>query len=363
MLAATRRADTATRRAEALEHLVEIGIAVASEPSLPALLERVLSEARRFTTAEAGALFLLEGDDLRFALAQNDLLARRLGTQGVARRLRAEPLSLERPSLAGYVARTGEILNIADAYQIRGDRPYAVQPGWDVRCGYRTRSILAVPLADRGGRTIGVLQLINALDGEGRAVPFDPECEPLVRALAAQAAAAIVNLRLSELSLKDPLTGMYNRRYFTMRLDEEVKRFLRTDQPLGLVFTDVDHFKQVNDRWGHAAGDAVLTTVARLLSRNSRNFTVIARLGGDEFVTLLVNTPRAGVRAYAQRIRRTIESHAFPSGPVTISVGLATLPEDVLRVGTVSGEALLQASDRALYRAKRTGRNRVGYHL
>ncbi len=358
-LAANERADRAGRRAQALEQLVEIGIAVASEPDLPALLERILREARRFTNAEAGTLFLLEGDGLRFAVAQNDLLARRLGEQGVVRRLRAEPLSLARPSLAGYVARTGSILNIPDAYQIPGDRPYAFQPGWDARNDYRTRSVLAVPLADRSGHVIGVLELINTLDPEGRPMPFDPEYEPLVRALAAQAAVAIVNLQLSDLSFKDPLTGVYNRRYFSLRLDEEVNRFLRSDQPLGLIGIDVDHFKAINDREGHAAGDAVLTTVAQLLSRNSRNFTVIARLGGDEFAALLVNTPRTGARAYAERVRRAVESFRCPQGPVTVSVGVTTLPEDILSVGTISGEALLRAADRALYQAKRAGRNRV----
>lgn len=358
-LAARERRDRAGRRAQALEQLVEIGIAVASEPNLPALLERILREARQFTNAEAATLFLLDGDNLRFAVAQNDVLARRLGEQGFGLSLRAEPLSLARPSLAGYVARTGSILNIPDAYQIPADRPYAFHPGWDARNNYCTRSVLAVPLADRRGHVIGVLELINTLDPEGRPVPFDREYEPLVRALAAHAAVAIVNLQLSDLSFKDPLTGVYNRRYFSARLDEEVKRFLRSDQPLGLVAIDVDHFKAINDRDGHAAGDAVLTTVGQLLSLNSRSSTVIARLGGDEFAALLVNTPRSGARAYANRVRRSIAALPCPQGRVTISAGVATLPEDVLGVGSISGEGLLRAADRALYQAKRAGRNRV----
>jgi GAF domain-containing protein len=193
--AANERAERATRRAQALEHLVEAGIAVMSEPHLPALLERILLEARRLTNAEAGTLFLIGGDELKFAVAQNDVLAWRFGNEGVAPRLRAEPFSLKVPSLAGYVARTGSILNIPDAYQIPDNRPYMFQPWWDARNDYQTLSVLAVPLADRGGRVIGVLQLINALDADRRPTPFCKEYEPLVRALAAQAALAITNLQ------------------------------------------------------------------------------------------------------------------------------------------------------------------------
>lgn len=161
-----------------------------NEPT-PALLERILGEARRVTNAEAGTVFLCQGGELRFAAAQNDVLARRFGEQDVAPRLRSEPLSLEAPSLAGYVARTGSVLNIPDAYQIPDSRPYTFQPWWDARNDYQTRSVLAVPLADGTGHVIGVLELINALDAEGAPVPFARTCEPLVRTLAAQASVSL----------------------------------------------------------------------------------------------------------------------------------------------------------------------------
>lgn len=161
-----------------------------NEPT-PVLLERILGEARRVTNAEAGTVFLCEGGELRFAAAQNDVLARRFGERDVAPRLRSEPLSLAVPSLAGYVARTGSVLNIPDAYQIPDSRPYTFQPWWDARNDYQTRSVLAVPLADRTGHVIGVLELINALDAEGAPVPFARTCEPLVRTLAAQASVSL----------------------------------------------------------------------------------------------------------------------------------------------------------------------------
>jgi len=113
----------------------------------------------------------------------------------VAPRLREEePLSLRVPSLAGYVARTGSILNIPDAYQIPENRPYMFHPWWDARNDYQTLSVLAVPLANRQGRVIGVLELINALAADGCPAPFDADYEPLIRALASQAALAITHL-------------------------------------------------------------------------------------------------------------------------------------------------------------------------
>ena len=105
-------------RGQLLEELLEIGIALTVERDLYALLERVLETARRFTRAEAGTLFLREGDHLRFAVVQNDFLQRKLGTVAMQQRLQSEPLRLTEPSLAGHVAQTGEIVNVADAYAI-----------------------------------------------------------------------------------------------------------------------------------------------------------------------------------------------------------------------------------------------------
>jgi diguanylate cyclase (GGDEF)-like protein len=337
-----------------LKELIQIGIALTSERDLSVLLERIVLEARWFTRAEGGTLFLREGEQLRFAVVQNDLLAQRLGEPEMRRRLQAEPLPLSEASLAGYVALTGEIVNLPNAYEIPPDRPYTFNRAFDARTDYRTRSVLVVPLQDPSGVVLGVLELINALDERNEVVPFDPNYEDLVRSLASQATVAFRNAQLEDLSFKDGLTGVYNRRHFMLRIEEEAKRHKRFGQPLSLLLIDLDHFKEINDQFGHSAGDEALKEISQLLLRHSRNFTVITRYGGDEFAVLLVDTPKAGAVAYAQRIKEVTERHAFEHGPLTMSLGVACLPEDV-----ASGNDLIPAADKALYEAKRLGRNRV----
>ena len=338
---------------QAFRELVQIGITLTSERDLATLLERILTEARRFTRAEAGTLFLREGEQLQFAVVQNDLLARELGEEEMRRRLQEQPLHLRELSLAGHGALTGDILNLHDSYMIPPDRPYAFDSRVDSRLNYRTQSILVVPLQDPTGNILGVLELINAQD-RGQTMPFDSQYENLVRSLASQAAVAIRNARLEDLSFKDALTDVYNRRYFTIRMEEEFKRHTRFHEPLSLAILDVDHFKDVNDRFGHRAGDEALRDIARLLLKHSRSFSVVTRYGGDEFAIILVNTAKTGAVTYAERIRSVVEQHPFRHGATTVSLGVACLPEH----GS-SAEDLIVAADRALYDAKRLGRNRV----
>lgn len=345
---------TAVDREQMLDELLDIGLAVASERDLYALLNRILEAARHFTRAEAGTLFLRDGDRLRFAVVQNDLVERKLARPELQQRFEAEPLRLSEPSLAGHVAQTGEVLNIADAHTIGGHQTRAFNERFEVASDYATRSVLAVPLQDVTGSIVGVLELLNAVDDSGATVAFHREHEKLIRTLAAHAAVAIRNARLEDLSFKDSVTELYNRRYFGLRIEEEVKRHTRFGHPLSLVVANVDRFKPLNVEHGQAAADEVLREVARLLIRHSRSFTIIARLDGDEFAALLANTPKAGAVTYAQRIRSVIETHAFAHGTVTASLGVAGLPADA-----VSADDLLAAAQRALGDAKDQGRNRV----
>jgi diguanylate cyclase (GGDEF)-like protein len=341
-------------RTRLLDELLEIGIALTSERDLDTLLERILAQARRFTRAEAGTLFLRDGDHLRFAVVQNDFLEARLGRREMQRRLQAEPMPLGEPSLAGHVAQTGEIINVSDAYAIVGQRTVAFNKAVDKTTDYATRSVFVVPLQDPSGNIVGVLELLNALGENGTIVPFDAESEKLIRALASQAAIAIRNARLEDLSFKDALTDLFNRRYFELRLDEEAKRAARFGHPLSLVYVDLDGFKRLNEDKGRPAGDEVLKEVARLLVKHSRSFTIVARREGDDFAVILANTPKAGAMSYSERIRSVVEQHPFVQGPVTVSLGVAAFPADA-----TTAVDLIAKAQQALDEAKGRGRNRV----
>src|ERR1700694_654684 len=167
------------------------------------------------------------------------------------------------------------------------------------------------------------------------------------------------NTRLKEVSFKDEVTSLYNRRFFSIRIDEEVSRYRRFKHPVSVVLLDLDGFKAINDEQGHATGDETLRGVGELLIKHSRGINVICRYGGDEFAVLLVETPKAGAQIYADRIRSVLEHHVFPHGQrISASFGIATLPEDV----GPAAEDLLRAADEALYAAKRAGKNRVSSH-
>jgi diguanylate cyclase (GGDEF)-like protein len=346
--------DDARVATERLKQLIAIGIALTSERELSKLLERIVGEARLFANAETGALFLRDGDVLRFAVAQNDHLLERLGEHEMRRHFAAEPLTLAQPSLASYVALTGRLVNLPKGDAPMSGQTYAFNRELDALFKYQTGSVLVVPLQEPKGDVIGVLQLVNARSAAGEVVPFEAELEDLMQALASQAAVAIRNARLEELSFKDPLTGVYNRRYFSLRIKEEAKRHARFGEPLSLVLLDLDRFKQINDELGHGAGDGMLRECAQLIVANSRSFSVVTRYGGDEFAVLLVNTTKAGAVKYARRIKDVIERHRFVHGSLTVSVGIAALPDDV----THSAD-LVPAADRALYSAKRLGRNLI----
>jgi diguanylate cyclase (GGDEF)-like protein len=164
------------------------------------------------------------------------------------------------------------------------------------------------------------------------------------------------NARLKEFSFKDEVTGLYNRRFFSIRLEEEVSRYRRFNHPVSVMLIDLDGFKDVNDELGHGAGDQTLRDMADILLKYSRGINVICRYGGDEFAVLLVETSKAGARLYADRIRQVLTTYPFANGRrVTASFGIAALPEDV----APAADDLMRAADEALYAAKRAGKNRV----
>ena len=168
------------------------------------------------------------------------------------------------------------------------------------------------------------------------------------------------NARLKETSFKDEVTGLYNRRFFSLRLEEELSRYRRFNHPVSVVLLDLDGFKSVNDDLGHTMGDHTLRDIAQILMKHSRGINVVSRYGGDEFAVLLVETSKAGARLYADRIREVVAKFPFAHGKViTASFGVASLPDDE----ATTAEELFRAADVALYAAKRAGKNRVAVAL
>lgn len=167
------------------------------------------------------------------------------------------------------------------------------------------------------------------------------------------------HMSMREMAMKDPLTQVFNRRYFMDLFHREISYALRQQQPLCCIMFDLDHFKQVNDTYGHAAGDHVLQTVAREVGDMLRVYDAFARYGGEEFVIMLRTTTLENATMIAERIRQKIESldimYDEQKIPVTISMGVAALKLDQI----MTGDELLQIADDNLYKAKDEGRNKV----
>lgn len=212
---------------------------------------------------------------------------------------------------------------------------------------------LCVPLQSQG-ETLGVLHLTCA-------TPMSPEAIRLGKTLAEQLALALSNLELRESlrqqSIRDPLTGLFNRRHLEETLELELHRAARRDEPLSVVMFDVDHFKRYNDLFGHDAGDAVLQALSKLIQQHIRAGDIACRFGGEEFLLLQpgMSAAHAVERAESLRAAATkLTPEHRSSGSITLSLGVACYPDHAQL-----GSDLVKRADEALYRAKRGGRNRV----
>ena len=356
-----------------LSILLKVGMRLAAERNLDRLLDMIIEETTAVMNAERSSLFLIDGDkgEMWAKIAQ--------GVDVVEIRF---PVGV---GIAGTVGKTGEIINIPDAY---ADPRF--NPEFDKKTGYRTRSILCVPLQNIVGEVIGAIQVLNKKAGR-----FGKDDEALLTALAAQASVAIdnadlykklnelnlsleskvkertselvranerlsaLNRELAEISITDSLTQVFNRQYFMDRIKQEVKRSYRYGTHVSLLMLDIDYFKKVNDTYGHQAGDSVLAGVAGLIKDGLRDTDLFARYGGEEFCLLAMAMDQAGAELLAERLRKKVESAEFVTGgnklKVTVSIGVSAWVPEIKE----NFEELVRRADSALYSAKQQGRNRI----
>jgi diguanylate cyclase (GGDEF)-like protein/PAS domain S-box-containing protein len=249
-----------------------------------------------------------------------------------------------------------------DCWALRTGHTHFVPAGdTTARCVHAegvNHSYVCIPIVAQG-ETLGILHFqANADHPQLRESDLS-----LKNTFAGQIGLSIANIRLREAlrsqSIIDALTGLFNRRYLEEILEREVRRATRSEQPVGVIMLDLDHFKNFNDTYGHEAGDAVLREAAAFLRRSVRAEDIVCRFGGEEFVIILPLADANATQGRAERIRSklhelTVLHQGKSVGAVTVSVGVAALPAH-----GESSKALLEAADAALYRAKREGRDRV----
>jgi diguanylate cyclase (GGDEF)-like protein len=310
----------------------------------PDVRELLLRSARHLANLEAGAVVMADELETRYVVEAgfgwpSEFLKREVG--------------LDERTWAAWVMRSAEEAYLLES--LTGDENRMPVLVLDEASG-RAESLLAVPLRARG-RTLGALVLTGARG------TFDASSRRVLEIIANQAAATIQLIKDKEqqrqLAVRDGLTGLYNRRAFGELLAAAIaNEDRRPSGSLGLVLLDLDHFKKLNDTYGHPAGDAALRSLARLLDQHLRKGDQAARYGGEEFVVILPGSDAERSTGAAERLRNALEKHRFVFEgariPLSASLGVAVWPGDGR-----DPEPLLAAADRALYAAKQAGRNRV----
>lgn len=325
-----------------LKMLYNVGRMMIHISELKDLLKFILNEACKTTGAQKGSLMLLDDYTHRLVVRVVQGLPDRVvekkindgemectsfaSGEGIAGRVFAE----KKPIIVNDVSKHDDFSN---------------------REASNVQSILCIPLiVDE--EPIGVINITNKKSGE----PFSEEDQQFLLAMGSQAAMGIHRAQLYDLAIKDELTGLFIRRYFTHRLQEEIRRARRYKQEFSLIMLDIDHFKDVNDTYGHAVGDKALICMAKLLEKTVRDPDVPCRYGGEEFVVMLPETGIDGAALLAERLRVVIEETIIPElkRAITVSLGVATYP-----IHGDEATTLMHAADMALYSAKEEGRNRV----
>ncbi|MBP7870164.1 MAG: diguanylate cyclase [Candidatus Saccharicenans sp.] len=263
----------------------------------------------------------------------------------------------------------GPILNLEDCWALRKSSPHFVDPDTGAFLCPHFRDIVKLPARTAclplisGGETIGLLAVICCSREEASDLLEFEARKSLLTVFSQRVASSLANIRLRESlrqqSIRDPLTGIFNRRYLEETLQREFSRARRLNQPLSIIMFDIDHFKAVNDSYGHEAGDVVLQSIARELQSIVRTEDIVCRFGGEEFVVVMPGMDFKKAAARASLILQAVRNLELLVGEtklikITMSAGVASFPSH----GKTPAE-VLQAADQALFRAKKLGRDRA----
>ena len=328
------------RRGDELEALRATTADITKELGLKNLLQSILQRATDLLHATGGELGLVNPADKTIQI----LVSHNMGTIGTV----GTTISMNE-GLMGYVANTQQIEMIEDYKNWEGQlESYQASP---------IHAAIAAPLMI-GKRFLGVIGIMNS----DRTRKFSETEKDLMSMFAQQAAIAVENAQLFEERKQearlDMTTGISNRRGLSELGSREIDRSIRFKRSLGVVFLDIDHFKVVNDTYGHPVGDLVLQELALRLKANLRSIDILSRYGGEEFVILLPETDTEGALDVAERIRRTVEEKPFSPNSlslwITVSQGVTTLNGN-----NRSLKELIRQADEATYQSKDAGRNLV----
>ena len=358
--------DTAANITGTLSHYIDISDRQRIAAALRQSIEDLEQRGREMTLlAELGEL-LEASQTLDEAHQVIGKVASSLfdGDAGALYTLDPDRNTAEAVTVWGEPPPTHRVFSPTDCWALRRGRMHIVAPDEEPRCLHIAEPLAAgaicEPLAAQS-ETLGVLHLqIRNPRGAG----LLPDRTRVTETLGEQLSLALANFKLRETlrkqSSRDPLTELYNRRFMEESLYRELRRAAREGGSVGILMIDLDRFKELNDAFGHAAGDAALRAVGKILEGAVRGGDIACRFGGEEFVVVLPSASLADTENRAEALREAVKSVATPSSgglfpSVTMSVGVAAYPDH----GQTS-EELLRAADRALYRAKAAGRDRVG---
>jgi len=329
-----------------LDFFEEVSKTLTSSLELSAVLRTIIKKTKNLIRAEACSILLVDEET-------GDLVFEKTTTKKErGKRIGKERLKLGE-GIAGWVAQEQVPVIVPDV-----SKDPRFNPRVGMESDFRAKSIMCVPIKNKGN-ILGVLEIVNKINHE----PFTKDDLALILRIVDHAAIAIERAalyqKMAELSVTDDLTKLFNTRYLNRTLEIELARSLRHHTSLSLIFMDIDHFKNINDNYGHLVGSKLLVEMGQLLLKSLRTVDIVARYGGDEFVMVLPQTSPKNAIQIAERMRRSIEHNVFLkkdgySFKITASFGVASYPESAR-----SKEDLMKLADEAMYRVKNQTRNGV----